>query len=252
MQWDDSGIVLSTRRHGETSAILSLMTRDHGRHPGLVRGGAGKRLSGTLQPGNEVRATWRARLPEHLGTYIVELTRARAAPLLDRGDRLSALAAAASVAEAALPEREAHAGVYEAMLALLDALADDRNPAGIWAAVYVRFELGLLAELGFGLDLSHCAVTGETEGLAYVSPRSGRAVSAASAGPYADRLLVLPGFLAGVRDGPVPAADLRAGLRLTGFFLERQIFMPHGVREPAARLRLVERFRREDTTSGDI
>ena len=248
MDWSDQGIVLSARRHGESAAIVSLLTLAHGRHAGLVRGGSGKRLRGVLQLGNELSASWRARLAEHLGSYTVELLRARAAPLLAQPDRLAALSAAAAVTEAALPEREPHPKIYEAFLALLEALAGE----ALWPAVYVRFELGLLAELGFGLDLGSCASTGETEDLAYVSPRSGRAVSAAAGAPYAERLLPLPAFLLGRHEGPLGARDVLDGLRLTGFFLERQVFLPHGRREPAARIRLVERFARTSTTSGAI
>jgi len=252
MQWRDEGILLSVRRHGESAAIISLLTRDHGRHAGLVRGGAGKRLRGALQPGNQLTATWRARLSEHLGSFTVELARARTAGLLDWPDRLAALMAAAAVIDAALPERESHVGIYDGMLALLDALQDHDVPDEVWAAVYVRLELGLLAELGFGLDLSQCAVTGDHNDLRFVSPRSGRAVSAAAAAPYADRLLPLPSFLIGGAARAVGPGDLRDGLRLTGFFLERQVFRPHGSREPQARIRLVERISRWVTRSGDI
>jgi len=252
MQWRDEGILLSVRRHGESAAIISLLTRDHGRHAGLVRGGAGKRLRGVLQPGNQLSATWRARLSEHLGSFTVELVRAHGAVLLDAPDRLAALTAAMAVLDAALPEREPHDGIYDALLALLGLLQAADTPDPVWAAVYVRLELGLLAELGFGLDLSHCAVTGDTADLRYVSPNSGRAVGAAAAVPYADRLLPLPAFLLGQGGAVLAADDLRHGLDLTGFFLERQVFRPHGQQVPAARTRLVERISRWATTSGDI
>lgn len=244
MRWNDEAFVLSARRHGETGAVVHLLTREHGRHGGLVRGGGGRRLSAVLQPGNQVRAEWRGRLEEHLGTLAVELTKARAAAVLGDPARLAALASACAVVEAALPEREPHPALYEAVAALLDAL--EGSPA--WAAAYVRWELGLLAELGYGLDLTRCAATGDREDLAYVSPRSGQAVSRAAAEPWRDRLLPLPGFLLGAQAGAGPA-EVRDGLALTGFFLERRVLAPHGRAEPRARTRLVELLSREATIS---
>ncbi len=236
MNWTDDGIVLSARKHGETSAIVQVLTRDHGRHAGLVRGGAGRGARGTLQPGNEIQATWRARLAEHLGTYTVELVRARAAQVLTEPGRLAALSSACAVAEAALPEREAHPAAFDGFRALLDALESSEH----WAHVYVRWELGLLGELGFGLDLAACAQTGETEGLAYVSPRTGRAVTEAAAGQYKHRLLKLPAFLAGAGNGAEDADDVADGLNLTGFFLERHVLAPHHVTMPPARSRFAQ------------
>ena len=244
MRWSDEGFVLSARRLGESGAVVHLLTRERGRHAGLVRGGAGRRLSAVLQPGNEVRAEWRGRLEDQLGTLSVEPARARAAALMGDPARLAALAAACAVAEAVLPEREAHPAVYEGLAALLDAL--DGSPA--WAAGYVRWELALLAELGYGLDLARCAATGTAEDLAYVSPRSGQAVSRAAAEPWRDRLLPLPAFLLGAQAG-AEAADLRDGLALTGFFLERRVLAPHGKAEPKARTRLIELMSRAATTS---
>lgn len=249
MDWSDQGIVLSARRHGESSAIVSLLTPAHGRHAGLVRGGSGRRLRGILQPGNEVAATWRARLAEHLGTFTIESRRARAADLLPHADRLAALTAATSIVDAGLPEREVHNPLYLGFISLLDALESDDHL--IWAAVYIRFELGLLSELGFGLDLSHCASTGVTENLTYVSPRSGRAVSAEAGAPYADRMLALPQFLLGTQAGDIGVDDLRNGLKLTGFFLQQRLFAPHGQSEPAARTRLVDRISRLIPTYSD-
>lgn len=248
MDWSDDGIVLSARKLGESAAVVNLLTRAHGRHAGLVRGGAGRRWRGVLQPGNQVAAVWRARLSEHLGTYTVEPARERLSALLDDPLRLAALSAAAAVAEVALPEREPHPVLFEGLLSLLDAL--ERSPA--WAAVYVRWEVELLKELGFGLDLSRCAATGTTEDLAFVSPRSGRAVSAAAAAPYADRLLRLPRFLLGSQGGKAEAAHIADGLALTGFFLERHVLAPAQVRLPPARIRLVERFAQQSTISGGI
>jgi len=162
MQWSDDGIVLSARKHGESSAIVQLLTRGQGRHAGLVRGGAGRSKRGVLQPGNEVRATWRARLEDHLGSYTVEPVRARAAQVMDDPLRLAALSSACAVAEAALPERERHPAAYDGFLLLLNAIEQDEH----WPHIYVRWELGLLGELGFGLDLAACAQTGEVDGLA--------------------------------------------------------------------------------------
>ncbi len=235
MHWTDDGLVLSARAHGESSVVVQLLTRERGRHAGLVRGGQGKRARGVYQPGNLVAANWSARLADHLGNYTCELVEAHAAGVLDEPDRLAALSAAAAVSESALPEREPHAGCFEGFLAFLAALPGDH-----WAEVYVRWELALLAELGFGLDLETCAAGGDNDQLAYVSPKSGRAVSLAAGEPYRDKLFPLPGFLAGRGGGG--AQEVEQGLALTGFFLERHVFAPHHRDLPAARRRLAERF----------
>ena len=237
MDWSDEGIVIAARKHGESAAIVTLLTRAHGRHAGLVRGGAGRGQRGLYQPGNTVAAHWRARLSEHLGSYTCEPIRAHAAGLLDRAGALGALAASCALAETVLPEREPHPAVYDATLKLLVALAGPR-----WAEEYVRWELALLAELGFGLDLARCAATGANDGLAYVSPRTGRAVSAAAGEPYHDKLLSLPAFL--VADGAAPPSELLAGLALTGHFLERCVFEPEGRDMPPARGRLLDGIER--------
>jgi DNA repair protein RecO (recombination protein O) len=247
MRWSDEGFVLAARPHGESGAVVHLLTRERGRHAGLVRGGAGRRLAAALQPGNEVRAEWRGRIEDQLGTLAVELAQARAAGLLGDALRLAALASACALAEAALPEREPHPGAYEGFGALLDALAG----APDWPATYARWELALLAELGYGLDLARCAATGETEDLAYVSPRSGQAVGREAAGPWRDRLLPLPAFFLGAQ-APAEAQDVRDALELTGLFLERRVLAPHGRREPAARTRLVAMLRRAATTSRSL
>lgn len=242
MHWSDEGIVLSARKHGEHALIVHLLTREHGRHAGLVRGGTGRRARGVYEPGNRVTAEWRARLADHLGTYRCELARSGAAGLLEDPLRLAALSSACAVAESALPERERHIAVYEAFLALLDALAapeDAGETPGRWAEAYVRWELGLLAELGFGLDLSRCAATGRNDNLAWVSPRSGRAVSLSAGEPWRDRLLALPAFLL-QRTAPAKG-DIAAGLSLTGFFLDRHIFAAHNRAMPRARSRFAER-----------
>lgn len=253
MNWSDEGYVLSVRRHGEAAAIVNLLTREHGRHVGLVRGGMGRRLRGVLQPGNRVAADWRGRLAEHLGSYTVEGIRDHAAGLLSDGDRLAGLTAAAAVVEAALPEREPNLPIHDAFASLLDALAS----SNVWAAVYVRFELGLLAELGFGLDLSRCAVTGEAEDLAHVSPRTARAVSRAAAGPYKERLLPLPPFLLPNAPEDLTTQDILDGLKLTGYFLDRSVFAPHNRPLPGPRDRLVARLvrrisRTDKSTNGTM
>lgn len=236
MDWTDQGIVLSARRHGESSAVASLLTRTHGRHAGLVRGGWGKRGRATLQPGNTVQAHWRARLAEHLGTFVLEPDRTFAAGVFNEPLRLAALASACALADCALPEREPHPAIHDALGALLAALVHE-DPA--WPQAYVRWEVRLLADLGFGLDLKSCAATGTESNLAFVSPRTGRAVSAEAAGPWRDRLLPLPGFLAGAEptDG---IESIAQGLALTAHFLERHVFAPHGRALPAARRRLAQ------------
>lgn len=237
MEWTDQGIVLSARRHGEVSVILSLLTAGHGRHAGLVRGGTSRRQRGILEPGNLVIATWRARLEDHLGNFGVELQHNPSAAWLDDPARLSALSAACIIADQTLPEREPSDGVYRALLRLFAAM---EGPD--WAAAYVEWELVLLGELGFGLDLSACAATGQNDALAYVSPRSGRAVSISAGEPYREKLLKLPGFLIG--QGAAEPADIAAGLMLTGFFLDRHLYAPHQRRLPDPRERLVARLER--------
>lgn len=242
MEWIDDGIVIAVRPHGEAGAILDVLTRVHGRHLGLVRGGASRRLKPVLQPGNTLRLAWRARLSEHLGNFTTELERARTGELLERRDALAGLNAFSSVASTALPEREPHRSVFEAGEILLDAMMlEDFDH---WGPLYVRWEAGLLDELGFGLDLSQCAATGSTEDLRYVSPRSGRAVSGTAGAPYAERLFRLPGFLLGSQNAIDSRADIADGLRLTGHFLEARVLSPHNRQMPVARLRLDELARR--------
>ena len=238
IQWHDQGIVLSARPHGEVAAVVQLLTCQHGRHAGLVRGGQGRRQRGVLQAGNRVAATWQARLAEHLGTYTVELEASYGARVLDEPARLAALLAATAVLERALPEREAHPACYDGLVALLEGLPGDH-----WAETYVVFELALLAELGYGLDLERCAAGGANDQLAYVSPRTGRAVSLAAGEPYRERLLGLPGFLIGRGDGG--DREVAQGLRLTGFFLERFVFAPQDRPLPTPRQRLADRFPQE-------
>jgi DNA repair protein RecO (recombination protein O) len=233
MQWTDEGIVLGVRRHGETSVVLELMTHERGRHLGLVRGGAATRLRGVLQPGNSLRATWRARLDEHLGQYAVEGLNLRAAGFLAAAHAVYGVTHLAALCRL-LAEREPHARIYNTLESILDAI-DDPFAAAVSIA---RFELGFLAELGFGLDLVSCAATGVTSDLIYVSPRSGRAVSRAAGEDFRDRLLRLPGFLHGDEE-PAAVADLADAFALTGYFLERHAFMPRGIAMPTVRARFV-------------
>lgn len=232
MEWSDQGVVLSARPHGETSAVVTLLTRDHGRHAGMVMGGRSSRTRAALEPGTLVSARWRGRLPEHLGNLTLEVVQGYSAAFLDDPMRLATLTAACALAEAALPEHQPHPALFDGLLALFGLLGGDA-----WAESYVRWEVGLLAELGFGLDLDRCAVTGANDYLAYVSPRTGRAVSASAGEPYRDRLLPLPGFLIGLGGGGPRAVE--EGLRLTGHFLERHLL--NGPLPPA-RLRLRERY----------
>lgn len=233
MDWQDEGVVIAARPHGETAAIIEVFTPAHGRHAGVVRGGAGRRLAPVLQPGSQVAAKWRARLGDHLGTFTVEPLRTRAHVMADRL-ALAGLGAVCALLHLALAEREPHPALWAPTMTVLDGLGRDG-----WAADYLRWELRLLEEMGFGLDLSSCAVTGATEGLAYVSPKTGHAVTVAGAGDWADRLLPLPPGLTGT--GPLEGAALAQGLALTGHFLTREIAALTG-REtlPEARGRLAD------------
>jgi len=243
MEWRDVGFVVAARRHGESGVIVELLTRDHGRHAGLVRGGQSPRTRALLQPGNEVAAVWRGRLSEHLGTMACELVRPHAAGLLDDPDRLAGLTAAVALIAAALPEREPYPHVFASLGGLLQAL----DSAADWLARYVGWERALLAALGFGLDLGCCAVSGAVTDLAYVSPRTGRAVSRAAGLPYHDKLLALPGFL--WRDEPADARQIALGMVLTEHFLVHHVFAPQGRALPAARVRFAERMRRAATAA---
>jgi DNA repair protein RecO (recombination protein O) len=235
MQWTDEGIVLGTRRHGEGSAIVELMTREHGRHLGLVRGGAGTRLKPILQPGNSVSATWRARLDEHLGNYTIEGLTLRTATLLMSAHAVYGVTHLAALCRL-LPERDPHEAVFSELEETIARLADPR----VAAALVVRFELMLLAELGFGLDLSECAATGLSEELIYVSPKSGRAVSRSAGEPWRERLLRLPSFLSeGVLDDLPSPEDVQAGFALTGHFFTRHVLEPRGQALPDARERFI-------------
>lgn len=249
MEWTDQAIVLAVRRHGETSVIAELLTAGQGRHLGLVRGGASRSLRGVLQPGNEVRATWRARLSEHLGNFSrIELERARLAELLGQSKALAGLSAACAVASLALPEREPHAAVHDGLRVLLDLLA----APDLWPEVFVRWELALLRDLGFGLDLDACVATGARTDLAYVSPRSGGAVSAAAAAPYRDRLLPLPLFLCAAARRPSGWEELRQGFTLTGYFLEHHVLAPQNRHLPPARGRMIDLLARRPADAAGL
>ncbi|HEX9462564.1 MAG TPA: DNA repair protein RecO [Alphaproteobacteria bacterium] len=251
MDWTDQGIVLGRRRHGESAAVVTLLTREHGRHAGLVRGGTGKRGAALYQPGNLLAAHWRARLAEHLGTLTAEMAEAFAARVLDDPLRLAGITSACAVLDAALPEREPHAPLFDATLTLLRRIETAGEPVA-WGQDYARWEVQCLAELGFGLDLATCAATGEREGLAYVSPRTGRAVSRVAGAPYADKLFSLPSFLVADSDtDSADAAGVTAALRMTGHFLERHVLGPHDRKMPAARTRLIDRWRRLATLTAN-
>ncbi len=223
MQWTDEGIVIGVKRHGEASAILELMTRAHGRHLGLVRGGFGTRMKPILQTGNSVSASWRARLDEHLGNYTIEPTRQRASNFFAAPHAIYGVTHLAALMRL-LPERDPHAGLYSVFEEVLDRLED---PV-LAAPLVVRFELQLLTELGFGLDLKQCAATGTNADLIYVSPKSGRAVSRDAGAPYAERMLRLPAFLRDLDLQPA-GRDLADGFALTGLFLERHVLEPRGL-----------------------
>jgi DNA repair protein RecO (recombination protein O) len=238
MEWEDDAYVLSARAHGESGAIADLLTAEHGRFAAHVAGGASRKLKPILQPGSRVIARYRSRVSEQLGSASLEPVGEGPAALFDDSMALAGLSAAAATAAGALPEREAHPGVFYGLEALILALAHPE----VWPAVYVRFEAGLLQDLGFGLDLSRCAATGSTDDLIYVSPRTGRAVSRQAGEPYKDRLLKLPPFLLGAQAG-LQAGDVDLGLNLTGHFLEQFVFAPLNRPLPPARVWLVDRLR---------
>ncbi|MCX8135200.1 MAG: DNA repair protein RecO [Roseococcus sp.] len=238
MEWAAPAVVLAARPHGEGGAVVTVLTEARGRHAGLVKGGASRAQAALWQPGNLIEARWVARLPDQLGSLSGEMVHPAAALAMEDGLALALLAAACAVAEGALPEREAHPASFHGLVAVIAALA--RGPEAA-LPLLVRWELALLGELGFGLDLARCAASGATEGLAFVSPRSGRAVSAEAGAPYAARLLPLPGFLRDPREAG-DAAEWLAGLRLTGFFLARDAFGAQHRPLPAAREALEARL----------
>lgn len=239
IEWREEGVLLSVRKHGESAAIVEVLTRDHGRHAGVVRGGQSRKVAPILQPGAQLDLTWGARLEDHLGHFTVEPLRSRAARLMSDRLALAGLSAVTAMTAFVLPEREAHPAFYDRTVQLLDLMGE----TDAWPLAYLRWEVALLEEMGFGLDLTSCAVTGAAEGLIYVSPRSGRAVSAAGAGAWKDRLLPLPPALMGL--GPAPDAEITEGLRTTGHFLAHSLAPALGDKPlPTARDRLLAALKR--------
>jgi DNA repair protein RecO (recombination protein O) len=238
MEWRDEGILLAVRSHGETSSIAEVFTQAHGRCLGIVRGGRSKQMRPVLQAGNLVSLVWRARLEEHLGNFTFEPLSLRAGFIIENALRLTGLGSLTALARM-LPEREPHPKLYEAMRIVLEAIDHDE----LWPVLMVRWEMGLLDELGFGLDLAKCAATGDTDALVYVSPKTGRAVSRSAGQPYHDRLFGLPAFLT----GGVAASyeDVCSGMRLTGYFLERHVFAPRNVPMPQARVMLEQALNKD-------
>jgi DNA repair protein RecO (recombination protein O) len=239
MQWTGEGLIIGARRHGESSVIVEVMVEGRGRHLGLVRGGRSAKYAAALQAGNSAQLTWRARLEEHLGTFTLEVTDARAAALMADRQRLYAAQLLCDHLRL-LPERDPQDRLLGRVVTLLDRTAPEALGAEL-----ARFELLLLEELGFGLDLVSCAATGATTGLTHVSPKTGRAVSAEAAAPYADRLFRLPAFLID-ETAPAGPADLAAAFALTGFFLDRHIWAARGISRPATRDALVAAFGRSE------
>jgi DNA repair protein RecO (recombination protein O) len=234
MDFSDEGILISAKPLGEANTVAELLTARHGRHLGLVRGGRSRRMRPLMQLGNVLSVTWRARLADHLGGYNLELIEPYAARVLDDQAALAAIGSLTGLTKQ-LPERDPHPQLYRGALEVLQALDD----ANVWPALLVRWEMMLLQDLGFGLDLSECAATGTDADLIYVSPRSGRAVSRDAGQPFCDRLLKLPRFLLEDDASPAPS-DILAGFALTGHFLERDVLAPQGLASPAARTRLIE------------
>jgi len=239
MQWSDEGIILSVKAHGETAAVAEIFTRAHGRHLGLVHGGRSRKLRPILQTGNHVDATWKARLAEHLGHVTVELRKGYAAQAMDDVLALAGLSSLCGLSRL-LPERDPHPALFEVALFVLGYL----DEPDVWPALMVRWELALLDELGFGLDLSACAATGANDNLIYVSPKSGRAVSASAGADYKDRLLRLPSFLCKGRQGTPTLEDIVDGLTLTGHFLETRVLIPREAQMPASRRRFQDLMQR--------
>lgn len=242
-QWSDQGIVLSARAHGEGGAVVALLTESHGRHAGYVHGGMSSTKRPILQAGTIVRCDWSSRVSENLGNYTLEAERSISPDIIQNSLKLAALQSACSLCDAALPEREGHAGLFHGLTALIEALEGEH-----WGAVYVMWEISLLRELGFRLELDKCAGGGDVSTLSYVSPKSGRAVSAAQAAPYKEKLLKLPNFLRpdSARDGEAGTGeDIITGLKMTAHFLEHWAFAHHTKGVPDARLLFEERYARK-------
>jgi DNA repair protein RecO (recombination protein O) len=239
MEWRGTGILLAVRRHGENSAIIEVFTETHGRHAGVVRGGAGRRMGPILQPGAQLDVAWRARLEDHLGSYTVEPLRSRTVAAMSDRLMLAGLNTVTSLLSFCLPEREIYPALYRRTEQLLDLL----DHPDVWPLAYLRWELALLEEMGFGLQLDQCAVSGATDNLIYVSPRTGRAVARDAAGDWVDRMLPLPGVLGGIGLGPF--VDVFEGLKTTGHFLQSYMAATLAGRPlPEARARFVDAFSR--------
>jgi DNA repair protein RecO (recombination protein O) len=240
MQWTDHSILLSTRKYGENSALIRVLSLQNGVYSGVIRGIHSKTNRGILQPGNIVGATWQARLSEQLGMFKCELIEANTAHIMHDGERLNALSSACALIESALPERHPYPRLYSVFQSFLHTLRDTE----VWLEHYVRLELEVLSESGFGLDLRTCAATGTTDKLIYVSPKSGRAVSQLAGEPYHDKMLPLPPFLLGVyKKNRVESSEILDGLHLTGYFLDQWLFAPHNKKIPATRARLIASIR---------
>lgn len=234
-EWQDQGIVLSTRRHGEAGAIVTLLTENHGRCAGYVYGAVSRQLRGTLEPGSLVSVHWKSRENDGLGHFTLELEKGYMVSVMDDPARLSALLSACELVLKGLPERETHTAVFHGMLALLESFEGD-----LWEAAYIWWEMALLRELGFALDLEKCAATGGLEDLIYVSPKTGRAVCRAAGEIYKEKLLALPQFVLG--RGDVTAVDIRMGLELTGYFLRHKVFHAANMDLPESRAAFAERY----------
>jgi len=245
VEWEDTGIVLGRRRHGETDVVLTVLTRGHGRHAGLVKGGQSRRQRGGLEPGTQVSVRWRARLEEHLGTFACEAGAAVPPEVMDHAGRLNALVSTCGLLDAVLPEREPHPDLFDLSAGFLARLSGEE-----WAAFYADFERGLLEAMGFGLHLETCVATGTTEDLRYVSPKSGGAVCGAAGEAYRDRLLPFPEVFR--RTGPVSDEDVVAGLAVTGYFLRRHVLEVLERPFPEARERLIQRLGRGKRESGEV
>ncbi|SHH26834.1 DNA replication and repair protein RecO [Cognatiyoonia sediminum] len=239
IQWRDEGILLSVKPFGENSVIAEVFTENQGRYAGVIRGGTSRKLAPMLQPGAQLQADWKARLSEHLGSLTVELLRSRTAQAMSGRLALAGLNAVCGLLSVVLPEREPHSDLYVQTERLLDLLPN----AEVWPLAYVQWEIQVLSDLGFALDLSSCAVTGATEGLSFISPKTGRAVSTDGAGEWADRLLPLPAVLKG--EGEAEAEDILQALDVTGYFIEHKVLAGlGGAKMPAARMRLIDALKR--------
>ena len=245
MEWQEEGIVLSAARYGESDALLEVMTRGHGRYRGYVKGGSGKRQRASLQPGNRLSLTWRSRLQENLGRFTAELIHSPLGSLISNGPRLSALTAFTAVISSSIPEREQHVGVFDTLEAVVTILEHDKADLIMLGAALAKLELGILSELGYGLDLKSCAATGCSDDLVYVSPKSARAVSRPAGEPYKDRLLALPDFIVTEGQENVSLDDVLKGLKLTAYFLDRHVWVSHGKGQPPGRERFTASLTRQ-------